>query len=159
MSVDVDLRSPLDARANNVSITPAQGDTFAVNVEHRLEIPIETPEDLIKYPLTLNSIKFKTSKSTANKGDHTIKISEFSAEYANYTSVENVIADKVSAITIYPNPSVGGVFTVSSSQEIECVEVYSISGKAMVKKVGNGSSVTIESQLLPGVYVVLNVML
>lgn len=153
-SIDVDLRSPQDARANNVSITPAESDTFAVNQEYRVEIPIETPEDLIKYPLTLNGIKFNIPAKSSNKGEQAIKISEISAEYANYTSVENVIADKVSAITIYPNPSVGGVFTVSSSQEIECVEVYSISGKAMVKKVGNGSSVTIDSQLLPGVYVV-----
>ncbi len=156
LSVDVDLRSPLDARANNVSITPAQGDTFAVNVEHRLEIPIETPEDLIKYPLTLNSIKFKTSKSTANKGDHTIKISEISAEYNNYTNVENVIADKMANVVVYPNPVTDGVVTITSSSAIENVSVYSISGMKVASVDGADANVaTLMVDGLPqGLYLV-----
>ena len=156
LSVDVDLRSPLDARANNVSITPAQGDTFAVNVEHRLEIPIETPEDLIKYPLTLNSIKFKTSKSTANKGDHTIKISEISAEYNNYTSVENVIADKMANVVVFPNPVTDGVVTITSSSTIENVSVYSISGMKVASVDGADANVaTLMVDGLPqGLYLV-----
>ena len=88
------------------------------------------------------------------KGEHTIKIEEFSAEYNNYSSgVESVSVDNKAAVNVYPNPVVADVLTVTSSADIAGVEIYSLSGAKATEKQGGSSTVTVDvSALQPGVY-------
>lgn len=158
-SMIVDLRSPLNDRANKVEVFPTEGTAFAANQTHEVEIPISAlgdPADMSLYPLSLHYIQFYVDKPSMKKGDYTIKIEELSAEYDNYESgVENVIADKAVAVLLYPNPVTEGYFNVASSVEVSTVDVYSLSGaKVLSKVVASNKSVIDTSALAPGVYVV-----
>ena len=134
-SIDVDLRSPFNTRANNVNIAPIEGETFAVNEEHRVEIPISTPEDLIIYPLTMNAISFNIKGQSSNKGDHSIKISEISAEYSSFNSgIESVSAEtEQNGVIVYPNPITDGRVYISSNTKIQQGAVYTIAGSEILR--------------------------
>ena len=131
---------------------------FAAGTTHRVEIPISAlgdPNDLILYPITLQYIRFSIEANTANKGEQSIKVSELSAEYNNYASVESITIGEGSGVKIYPNPVEGGSFTVTSSQTINKVDVYSVAGAIVASKECNDNNVTIDaSNLADGVYFV-----
>ena len=156
-SMIIDLRTPQNVRANKVEIVPAEGQSYAANVTHEVELPISAlgdPADLSLYPLSLHYIQFYVEKAAMTKGEHTIKIEEFSAEYNNYSSgVESVSVDNKAAVSVYPNPVVADVLTVTSSADIAGVEIYSLSGAKATEKQGGSSTVTVDvSALQPGVY-------
>jgi len=158
-SMIFDLRSPLNDRANKVEVVPADGTSYAANQTHEVEIPISalgSPSDMSLYPLSLHYIQFYVDKPSMTKGDYTIKIEELSAEYNNYESgVENVIADKNVAVTLYPNPVTEGYFNVASSVEVATIDIYSLSGvKVLSQKVASNKTVINTSALAPGMYVV-----
>ena len=157
-TVNVDLRTPQHTRVNKIDIAPTTGDVFAAGTTHRIELPISAlgdPADLINYPITLQYINFTISANTAYKGEQSIKVSEISAEYTNYASVESITIGENSNVKIYPNPVDGGIFTVSSSQEIKTVKVYAISGTKILDQKGEGNLITIDASLLTsGIYLI-----
>ncbi|MBQ9072920.1 MAG: phosphodiester glycosidase family protein [Muribaculaceae bacterium] len=154
-SIDVDLRSPFNTRANNVNIAPIEGETFAVNEEHRVEIPISTPEDLIMYPLTMNAISFNIKAQTSNKGDHSIKISEISAEYSSFNSGIESVSAETGGIMLYPNPVADTEITVKATQQIYNVDLYTIAGTLAISKKCCADEVKIDvSSLASGIYLV-----
>ena len=157
-SLLVDLRTPKHVKVNTVEVLPTTGDVFAAGTTYRVELPISAlgnPNDLILYPITLQYIRFVIDANAANKGEQSIKVSEFSAEYSNYASVENIAIGEGSGVKIYPNPVAGGSFTVTSSQLINKVDVYSVSGAIVVSKECNDNSVTVDVTALPaGIYMV-----
>ena len=157
-TVNIDMRTPQHTKVNKIDIAPTSGEVFAAGTTHRIELPISAlgdPADLIIYPITLQYINFTISANTAYKGEQSIKISELSAEYSNYASVESVTIGEGSGVKIYPNPVTNGVFTVSSSKAIEAVDVYSISGATVVSVKCEGNNVTIDATgFAKGVYLV-----
>ena len=157
-TVNIDLRTPLHNKVNKVDINPASGEVFAAGATHRIELPISAlgdPADLILYPITLQYINFTINANTAYKGEQSIKVTELSAEYNNYASVESITIGEGSGVKIYPNPVDGGSFTVTSSQTINNVDVYSVAGVNVASKVCNDNSVTVDaSALIAGIYMV-----
>ena len=157
-TVNIDLRTPLHNKVNKVDINPASGEVFAAGATHRIELPISAlgdPADLILYPITLQYINFTINANTAYKGEQSIKVTELSAEYNNYASVESITIGEGSGVKIYPNPVEGGSFTVTSSQTINKVDVYSVAGVNVASKACNDNSVTVDaSALIVGIYMV-----
>ena len=157
-TVNIDLRTPLHNKVNKVDINPASGEVFAAGATHRIELPISAlgdPADLINYPVTLQYINFTINANTAYKGEQSIKVTELSAEYNNYASVESITIGEGSGVKIYPNPVEGGSFTVTSSQTINKVDVYSVAGVNVASKACNDNSVTVDaSALIVGIYMV-----
>ena len=160
LSVSVDLRGASSTRANKVDILPTSGDMFAAGETHRVEIPISAlgdPADLILYPLSLHYIQFNLQLDAANKGDHSIKISELSAEYSNYddAGVKGVAVDNEASTTVYPNPVTDGMFTVTSPATISRVTVYTMSGVTVLSKPCGGTTATVDAgTLAAGIYIV-----
>ena len=157
-SLLIDLRTPQHVKVNTVEVNPTEGEVFAAGTTHRVEIPISAlgdPNDLILYPITLQYIRFSIEANTANKGEQSIKVSELSAEYNNYASVESITIGEGSGVKIYPNPVEGGSFTVSSSKAIKGVEVYSATGAKVIAQKCNDNNVTVDaSALSSGIYLV-----
>ena len=157
-TVNVDMRTPQHTKVNKIDIAPTTGDVFAAGTKHRIELPISAlgdPADLIIYPITLQYINFTISANTAYKGEQSILISELSAEYSNFASVESVTIGEEVGAKIYPNPVADGVFTVNSSSEINEVEVYAISGAKVLSKECQSTAVTIDATALTsGLYLV-----
>ena len=157
-TVNIDLRTPQHTKVNKIDVAPTSGEVFAAGTTHRIELPISAlgdPADLIIYPITLQYINFTISANTAYKGEQSIKISELSAEYNNYASVESVTIGEGSGVKIYPNPVTDGAFTVSSSKVINGVDVYSISGATVASVKCDSNNVTIDaSDFAKGVYLV-----
>ena len=157
-SLLIDLRTPLHNKVNTVEVNPTSGEAFVAGTTHRVEIPISAlgdPKDMILYPISLQYIRFNIEANTANKGEQSIKVSELSAEYNNYASVESITIGEGSGVKIYPNPVDGGSFTVTSSQTINKVDVYSVAGVNVVSKSCDDNNVTIDaSALTTGIYMV-----
>ena len=157
-SVNIDLRTPKHTKINKLELKPTTGEVWEAAKAHRIELPISElgdPADLILYPLSLHYINFTIETNSAYKGEQSIKISELSAEYSNYASVESVAIGEGNGVRIYPNPVSDGTFTVSASQPIGKIEVYSVSGAKVLSKVCDGTNVTVDaSTLATGMYVV-----
>ncbi|MBR5551261.1 MAG: phosphodiester glycosidase family protein [Muribaculaceae bacterium] len=157
-SINIDLRSPQHTKINKLELKPSTGEVWESGKTHRIELPISElgdPADLILYPLSLHYINFTIETNSAYKGEQSIKISELSAEYNNYASVEQIIVGEGSGVKIYPNPTTDGVFTVTSSKELKCVDVYSIAGVAVASVECEGNAVTVNAAgLAKGVYFV-----
>ena len=157
-TINIDLRTPQHTKVNKIDIVPATGDVFAAGTTHRIELPISAlgnPDDLINYPITLQYINFAISANTAYKGEQSIKISELSAEYSNFASVESVTIGEGSGVKVYPNPVIDGSFTVSSSKMIKGVKVYSVTGAMVESLKCDANNVTVSaSGLANGIYFV-----
>ena len=157
-SLLIDLRTPLHNKVNTVEVNPTSGEAFVAGTTHRVEIPISAlgdPKDMILYPISLQYIRFNIEANTANKGEQSIKVSELSAEYNNFASVESITIGEGRGVKIYPNPVDGGSFTVTSSQTINKVDVYSVAGANVVSKSCDDNNVTIDaSALTTGIYMV-----
>ena len=157
-SINIDLRSPQHTKINKLELKPSTGEVWESGKTHRIELPISElgdPADLILYPLSLHYINFTIETNSAYKGEQSIKISELSAEYNNYASVEQIIVGEGSGVKVYPNPTTDGVFTVTSSKELKCVDVYSIAGVAVASVECEGNAVTVNAAgLAKGVYFV-----
>ena len=157
-SVSVDFRSPQNARANKIDILPSSGENFAAGETHTIELPISSlgdPSDLALYPLSVHYIQFNIELNSANKGEQSIKVSEISAEYNNYSGVEEVLSETGTNVIVYPNPVTDGVFTVASDNDIFRVNVYTMSGVNVVRQECGGVSETvIATSLSEGIYVV-----
>lgn len=157
-SINIDLRTPQHTKINKLELKPTSGEVWEAGKTHRIELPISElgdPADLILYPLSLHYINFTIETNTAYKGEQSIKISELSAEYNNYASIESVTISEGSGVKVYPNPVDGGSFTVTSSQTINKVDVYSVAGVNVVSKSCDDNNVTIDaSALTTGIYMV-----
>ena len=157
-SINIDLRTPQHTKINKLELKPSTGEVWESGKTHRIELPISElgdPADLILYPLSLHYINFTIETNSAYKGEQSIKISELSAEYNNYASVEQIIVGEGSGVKVYPNPTTDGVFTVTSSKELKCVDVYSIAGVAVASIECEGNAVTVNAAgLAKGVYFV-----
>ena len=157
-SVSVDLRTPQNLRANKVDILPASGENFAAGETHTIELPVSAlgdPSDLALYPLTLHYIQFNIELNSSNKGEQSVKVSEISAEYSNYSGVDEMPAGAGSSVKVYPNPVTDGVFTVASGREIQQISVYTMSGLNVVRQeCGGKSEVMVSTSLAEGIYVV-----
>ena len=157
-SINIDLRTPQHTKINKLELKPSTGEVWESGKTHRIELPISElgdPADLILYPLSLHYINFTIETNSAYKGEQSIKISELSAEYNNYASVEQIIVGEGSGVKVYPNPTTDGVFTVTSSKELKCVDVYSIAGVAVASVECEGNAVTVNAAgLAKGVYFV-----
>ena len=155
-SVSVDFRSPQNARANKVDILPSSGENFAAGETHTIELPISSlgdPSDLALYPLSVHYIQFNIELNSANKGEQSIKVSEISAEYNNYSGVEEVMSDTESNVTVYPNPVTDGVFTAVSSEDINAVAVYASTGIKVANAGGGSETLSVDvSHLSAGIY-------
>lgn len=158
-SMIIDLRTPQNVRANKVEILPAEGTAWAANTSYSVELPISAlgdPADLMLYPLSLHYIQFYVEKASMTKGEHTIKIEEFSAEYSSYSSgIEKISVTNNAEVNIYPNPVVNETLTIGSLAEIKEVEIYSLSGVAQLTETVNSEIATLDvSHLNSGVYFV-----
>ena len=157
-SINIDLRTPQHTKINKLELKPSTGEVWESGKTHRIELPISElgdPADLILYPLSLHYINFTIETNSAYKGEQSIKISELSAEYNNYASVEQIIVGEGSGVKVYPNPVTDGVFTVTSSKELKSVEVYSIAGVAVASVECEDNAVTVNAaDLAKGVYFV-----
>ena len=157
-SINIDLRSPQHTKINKLELKPTTGEVWEAGATHRIELPISElgdPADLILYPLSLHYINFAIETNTAYKGEQSIKISELSAEYNNYASVEKVTIGDGDGVKVYPNPVSGGSFTVMSSQTIKGVEVYGLAGTTVALINCDANSVTVDSSAYAaGVYLV-----
>ncbi len=156
-SITVDLRAAINTRANAVEILPTSGDVFAAGETYTIELPISAlgdPADMILYPVSLHYIKFGIKLNSANKGAQTIKISELSAEYQNYSGTESIANDVKTNTSIYPNPVTDGMFKVVSADAIEMVQLFTASGHEVLRESGNGLGImTIDvAQLSGGLY-------
>lgn len=154
----IDLRTPQHNKVNTVEVVPTTGEVFAAGTTHRVEIPISSlgnPEDLINYPISMQYLRFSIEANTAYKGEQSIKITELSAEYSNYASVESVTVGEGGGVKVYPNPVSDGSFTVSASKVINSVDLYSIAGAKVMSKDCDNKIVTIDaSSLTSGVYLI-----
>ena len=157
-TINIDLRTPQHTKVNKIDIAPATGDVFVAGTKHRIELPISAlgdPADLIIYPITLQYINFTISANTAYKGEQSILISELSAEYSNFASVESVTIGEGIGVKVYPNPVIDGSFTVSSSKMIKGVKVYSVTGAMVESLKCDANNVTVSaSGLANGIYFV-----
>ncbi len=157
-SLLIDLRTPQHIKVNTVEVAPADGGVYAAGTTHRVEIPISAlgdPADLINYPITMQYLRFTIEANIANKGEQSIKITELSAEYNNYASVESITIGEDSGVNIYPNPVSNGAFTVSSSKTIKVVEVYSATGAKVIAQESNDNNITVDAAgLSSGIYLV-----
>ncbi len=156
-SITVDLRAAINTRANAVEIQPTSGDVFAAGETYAIELPISAlgdPADMILYPVSLHYIKFGIKLNSANKGAQTIKITELSAEYQNYSGTESIVNDAKTITSIYPNPVTDGMFKVVSADAIEMVQLFTASGHEVLRENGNGLGImTIDvAQLSGGLY-------
>ena len=157
-SINIDLRTPQHTKINKLELKPTTGEVWEAGATHRIELPISelgAPADLILYPLSLHYINFTIETNTAYKGEQSIKISELSAEYSNYASVESVTIGEGSGVKVYPNPVSDGIFTVSSSKVIKNVDVYSTAGVLVESVKCDANNVTLSaSKLAKGIYFV-----
>ncbi len=157
-SLLIDLRTPQHVKVNTVEVAPADGGVYAAGATHRVEIPISAlgdPADLINYPITMQYLRFTIEANTANKGEQSIKITELSAEYNNYASVECITIGEGSGVNIYPNPVEGSSFTVSSSKTIKVVEVYSATGAKVIAQESIDNNISVDAAgLSSGIYLV-----
>ena len=157
-SINIDLRTPQHSKLNKLELKPTSGDVWELGKTHRIELPISelgNPADLILYPLSLHYINFTIETNASYKGEQSIKISELSAEYNNYASVENIVIGEGSGVKVYPNPVSGESFTVTSSSDIKKIDVFSTTGAKVVSQKANGNNVTVDaSALSAGVYFV-----
>ncbi len=93
-TVTADVRTPLSTRTNAVDITD-NGNDFAANTPYRVEFPLDgfgDMDDLISFPLTLNSLKFTFPKTADYNGAQTIKFKALETEYSHFSGVESVAA-------------------------------------------------------------------
>ena len=157
-SINIDLRTPQHSKLNKLELKPTSGEVWESGKTHRIELPISElgdPADLILYPLSLHYINFTIETNSAYKGEQSIKISELSAEYKNFASVENIVIGEGSGVKVYPNPVSGESFTVTSSSDIKKIDVFSTTGAKVVSQKANGNNVTVDaSALSAGVYFV-----
>ena len=157
-SINIDLRTPQHSKLNKLELKPTSGDVWELGKTHRIELPISelgNPADLILYPLSLHYINFTIETNASYKGEQSIKISELSAEYNNYASVENIVIGEGSGVKVYPNPVSGESFTITSSSDIKKIDVFSTTGAKVVSQKANGNNVTVDaSALSAGVYFV-----
>ncbi|MCC8177344.1 MAG: phosphodiester glycosidase family protein [Bacteroidales bacterium] len=93
-TVTADVRTPLSTRTNAVDLTN-DGNDFAANTPYRVEFPLDgfgDMDDLISFPLTLNSLKFTFPKSTDYNGAQTITFKALETEYSHFSGIESVVA-------------------------------------------------------------------
>lgn len=156
-SVIFDMRSAQHTKINTVEVEPAEGDVFAAGVTSRIELPISAlgePEDLILYPISLHYIRFMIEANAAYKGEQTIKVSEISAEYNDYSSIERIVVNGDADVSIYQNTIANGQFNVSSSMNITRFSVFTISGMQVLSQAGCGKQMWVDASALnSGVYI------
>ena len=156
--LEIDMRSPSITRTNLIEVTPSSGEVFAAGETHTIEIPISSlgdPADLILYPISIYNIKFNIQKSSSYKGAQTIKINDFYAEYENYvSSVESIIVDKDSNVSVYPNPAVEDFVIVTAATTIKAVKIYSMAGTEVKSQNCDAACVEINvDNLTAGIYI------
>ena len=155
-SVSVDLRTPQNLRANKVDILPASGENFAAGETHTIELPVSAlgdPSDLALYPLTLHYIQFNIELNSSNKGEQSVKVSEISAEYSNYSGVDEMPAGAGADVKVYPNPVTDGVFTAVSSDVVDAVSIYASTGMKVADVAGGSEILSVNVSHLPaGIY-------
>ncbi len=156
-SVIFDMRSAQHTKINTVEVEPAEGDVFAAGVTSRIELPISAlgePEDLILYPISLHYIRFMIEANAAYKGEQTIKVSEISAEYNDYSSIERIVENGDADVSINQNTIANGQFSVSSSMNITRFSVFTISGMQVLSQAGCGKQMWVDASALnSGVYI------
>lgn len=157
--VVVDARSRQHDRANNTNITPEGATAFAANTLHRITIPwsaIGDNADLATFPVSMHQIRFVFVKSTDNKGDQTVKVSNIQAQYKHYDGISDVAADtEAPVLAVWPNPVSGTTFSVRASAPMASVTVYSLGG-ALVSEASadNANTATLQTPATPGMYIV-----
>ncbi len=157
--IQIDVRTPLGTRANYYEATNADAG-FAATTEHRIEIPLTSwgdVNDLISFPMSLNSIKFTFPKDASLNGEHSLKIKALETSYDHVAGVEDVIQDLAAAsIGVTPNPVVDGVMNVVANAELRSVAIYTTSGMLVGthKVSGNHDAINV-SDLASGLYIAL----
>ena len=155
-SILLDFRRGIDTKTHAVTLKPTGEETiFSGGTTHTLELPIENPEDLINYPLSLHSIAFYLATSNVTKGEHSLELCDIRAEYDNVAGVESITADADNFTGIYPNPvNSGETLNISSAKTLRSIEIFSAAGANVfaAKLDGNTASITAPS-VIPGVYI------
>lgn len=157
--VQLDVRTPVSTRTNYTEQNN-DGQGFAALNSYRVKFPLSAYgdlSDLISFPMKLNGLKFTFPKDASLNGNHYVKIKALEAEYLNPSGVENVaIQDVHAAVTVTPNPVVGGVANILSESELRSVAIYSASGVLVGRHSvsGNKASVSV-SGLSASLYIVV----
>lgn len=139
-------------------VLPAEG-VFAAGKTHKVEIEMTADmNDLINYPLNVNTFTLYINKATATQGAQSIRVNDFYAEYSNYLGVENVVAgdaDGYNSLVVSPNPvAAGSTVNVSCNGVISSVEIYSISGQKVAEAAVESTAASINAPANSGLYVV-----
>ncbi len=157
--IQADVRTPLDTRTSYADLT--NGDAgFVGGTEHRVEFPLTLwgdVNDLINFPMTLNSIKFTFPKETTLNGAHALKIKAIETSYGHVAGIEDVVQDfNGASIAVMPNPIVDGVMNVAANAELRNVAIFTTSGSLVgtYEVAGNHATINVDS-LASGLYIAL----
>lgn len=156
--VQVDVRTPLATRTNYTESTN-DGNGFVALATHRVEFPLSPYgdlDDLINFPMKLNSVKFTFPKDAALNGDHYVKVKALEAEYLHPSGVEDVVQSDAQSVVLSSNIVVDGVLGVRTSSELRSVSIYSTSGMLVSRQKvsGNCADVNVGS-ISSGLYIVM----
>ena len=116
---------------------------------------------VINIPLELNAATVTFAIKGAPQADGTVgskqtklRVKDFTVSTeSSVTAIETVTAATNDALAIYPNPTTD-VITLASAKEIAAVDVYNISGQAVMHRAGNASQLSV-AQLPGGFYQVV----
>ena len=157
--LQVDFRSN-DMTASNYMYFDNDEAGFEADTRYALELPITElgdTADLMLYPICLYDIRFTPRTSGYTSGANSITFHGLYGEYSNYSSgISTPLADD-GWLAVYPNPALGGKFTLKASCEIDggaAVRIYAPSG-ALVYSAAvamSGTSATVDTGLAPGIY-------
>ena len=154
-NVKADLRTALDGKVTYRYLTE-NGTAAGENIKLVLNTKDLGGDDLAIFPISLHNITFSVA-SSAVKGENSLTVNNISAEYDNFSGIEDVMADKTTAVKIYPNPVADGIMRVLCSGEGTAeVSVYDLSGLVVLQKTVNAESpATVDvSGLTKGFYLV-----
>ncbi len=163
-SLQISYLGPVGPGNASISLATVPGSTASVSLPTvssytTLSIPLSsfTGGDLSQVTQLSISLGGVASGSGTIRVDN-IKLIQISKDDAVTTSTnENGMSSRISNITIYPNPSSGGKFTVDAPEIAENVSIciYSIQGKLLYKNIAEGHcQIKCESNLNKGIYLV-----
>lgn len=157
-SIRADIRSGEATKPALIVVEPEGG--FEAGRMHTVELPLEQlgdPDDLVLYPLNVNSLRLNITPNSANKGEQSVTMGRLYAEYSSFGAVEQVEIAGRSAV-IAPNPvTAGASFTVHAAG-VDKVEIFTASGIAVAAYAfDSADNPAVTAPSAPGAYVVRTV--
>lgn len=150
--VTADVRTPVALRANT-SETDNDGNGFAASTAHRVEFALSAfgdLDDLITFPMTINSVKFTFPKDASLNGEHYIRLKALETEYSNVSGVEDVAMPDDSKSVAVTGTAVDGSLNIKSTAELRSVSFYTAAGVLAGTYQLSGNEATINVGVVSG---------